>query len=55
MAAPDSSFVCLQDIENYAQKALDRNALDYYRSGADHMYTLRDNKNAFQRYLKHID
>ena len=44
-----NSFVCLLDIEKFAHKVLDRNALDYYRSGADHMHSLRDNVNAFQR------
>jgi (S)-2-hydroxy-acid oxidase len=44
-----SSVVCLQDIEDFALKVLPRNALDYYRSGADQMQTLADNKSAFQK------
>ena len=40
---------CLADIEKIAHEKLPRNALDYYRSGAGHMHTLRDNKSAFQR------
>jgi (S)-2-hydroxy-acid oxidase len=45
-----NSIACLQDIEEIALKTLPRNALDYYRSGADQMTTLKDNRNAFQRY-----
>ena len=40
---------CLSDFEAHAQKVLDRNAWDYYSSGANHEQTLRDNKEAFQR------
>eukprot|EP00588_Corethron_pennatum_P015674 CAMPEP_0194275444 /NCGR_PEP_ID=MMETSP0169-20130528/8273_1 /TAXON_ID=218684 /ORGANISM="Corethron pennatum, Strain L29A3" /LENGTH=375 /DNA_ID=CAMNT_0039018905 /DNA_START=146 /DNA_END=1273 /DNA_ORIENTATION=+ len=41
---------CLQDIEDYAHAVLPRNALDYYRSGADQMLSLQDNRDAFARY-----
>ena len=44
-----SSIACLQDIEDLAMKVLPRNALDYYRSGADQMQTLKENKSAFQK------
>lgn len=50
-AAESNSVTCLQDIEDFALKTLPRNALDYYKSGADHMVTLRENRNAFQRYV----
>ncbi|KAJ1863321.1 Hydroxyacid oxidase 1 [Coemansia sp. RSA 2703] len=43
------TFVCLDDFERQAAVSLDRNALDYYRSGAQDMLTLRDNQRAFDR------
>jgi (S)-2-hydroxy-acid oxidase len=46
-----SAIACLQDLEDHALKVLPRNALDYYRSGADQMQTLQDNKSAFQKYV----
>ena len=39
----------MEDIETIAVKVLPKNALDYFRSGADDMVTLKDNKNAFVR------
>lgn len=42
-------IACLQDIEDYAVKTLPRNALDYYRSGADQMQTLGENRTAFEK------
>jgi (S)-2-hydroxy-acid oxidase len=45
----DSGIVCLQDIEEFAHRILGRNALDFYRGGADQQRTLRDNKEAFSR------
>ncbi|KAJ1803536.1 Hydroxyacid oxidase 1 [Coemansia sp. RSA 2598] len=47
--AHGSQFVSLDDFEQYALNNLDRNALDYYRSGAQDMITLRDNQRAFDR------
>ncbi|KAJ2397655.1 hypothetical protein GGI23_003456 [Coemansia sp. RSA 2559] len=47
--APKQPFVSLDDLEHYASQNLDRNALDYYRSGAQDMLTLRDNQRAFDR------
>lgn len=44
-----SNMVCLDDFEKYAYKTLPRNALDYYRSGANQQITLRDNIAAFSR------
>ncbi|XP_013414099.1 hydroxyacid oxidase 1 [Lingula anatina] len=44
------SLVCLDDFEKYAFGKLDRNALDYYRSGANDEQSLRDNRAAFGRY-----
>ena len=43
------NVACLQDIEDFAYQVLPRNALDYYRSGADQMITLKDNRRAFQK------
>ncbi|KAJ1900524.1 Hydroxyacid oxidase 1 [Kickxella alabastrina] len=42
-------FVSLDDFERYAVRNLDRNALDYYRSGAQDMHTLRSNQSAFDK------
>lgn len=46
----ESKMTCLADFEAHAYQVLPRNALDYYRSGADHMQTLKDNRRAYQRY-----
>ena len=43
------SAVCLKDIEDVAHKILPKNALDYYKSGAEQQSTLEDNRRAFQR------
>ena len=48
-AALNRNVACLQDIEDFAHQVLPRNALDYYRSGADQMVTLKDNRRAFQK------
>ena len=45
--AEHKTISCLQDIEDYASKILPKYALDYYRCGADQMYTLKENRNAF--------
>ena len=45
----NSVISCLDDIENEAFKILPRNALDYYRSGANQMISLRENRTAFQK------
>ncbi|KAJ1817451.1 Hydroxyacid oxidase 1 [Coemansia sp. RSA 2671] len=42
-------LVSLDDFEQHALRNLDRNALDYYRSGAQDMITLRENQRAFDR------
>ncbi|KAJ2852803.1 Hydroxyacid oxidase 1, partial [Coemansia erecta] len=47
--AHGSQFVSLDDFEQHALANLDRNALDYYRSGAQDMLTLHDNQRAFDR------
>ncbi|KAJ2334914.1 Hydroxyacid oxidase 1 [Coemansia sp. RSA 2681] len=47
--ASPSALVSLDDFEQLAMRNLDRNALDYYRSGAQDMITLRENQRAFDR------
>ncbi|KAF9983355.1 Hydroxyacid oxidase 1 [Modicella reniformis] len=41
--------ISLADLEHNAHTTMDLNALDYYRSGANDMQTLRDNQDAFSR------
>jgi len=48
MARPE--LVCLADFEKYACKVLPKNAIDYYRSGADGEITLYDNVKALSRW-----
>lgn len=43
------SFICVDDYETEAYKKLPKEALDYYRSGADEELTLRANRDAFKR------
>lgn len=40
---------CVKDLEEIAAKKIPSTAWDYYRSGADTEYTLRDNESAFQK------
>jgi isopentenyl diphosphate isomerase/L-lactate dehydrogenase-like FMN-dependent dehydrogenase len=40
-------FVCIDDYETAARQRLDKQAYDYYRSGADDERTLRANREAF--------
>ncbi|XP_075167325.1 hydroxyacid oxidase [Haematobia irritans] len=42
-------FVCTTDFEEEAHKIIDKNALDYYRSGAGEQFTLNLNREAFRR------
>lgn len=44
-----SLLVCVADYEEKAKKILEKSALDYYRSGAGDEYTLKLNKQAFNR------
>ncbi|CAM1321212.1 HAO1 (predicted) [Pycnogonum litorale] len=46
----DDRLVCVGDFERYAYKHLDRNALDYYRSGANNEQSLHENRNAYSRF-----
>ena len=45
-----AALVCLDDYEQLAKDKLDRNAYNYYSSGASNQQTLRDNVQAFKRY-----
>ena len=45
-------MLSLADYEAHAKKVLDKNAWDYYSSGANQEQTLRDNVEAFARYKK---
>ncbi|XP_065907412.1 2-Hydroxyacid oxidase 1-like isoform X2 [Dysidea avara] len=42
--------VCLADFEEHFLKSLDRNARDYFSSGANQEITVKDNVEAFNRY-----
>lgn len=43
-------FICVDDYEQEAFKRLPKEALDYYRSGADQEITLKANVEAFKRW-----
>ncbi len=47
-----SNLVCVDDFAREALSILPRNALDYYRSGADGEVTLSQNRDALRRYGK---
>ena len=42
-------MACIEDFEEHAFSILDKNARDYYKSGADKEQTLKDNVEAFRR------
>lgn len=46
----NSRLVCVRDYEVEALARLDKNARDYYRSGADGEQTLKRNNTDFQRF-----
>ena len=50
MAQSLSHLVCLADFEKEARQILPRNALNYYRSGADDEITLGENEAAYRRF-----
>ena len=43
--------VCLADFEVHFNNSLDKNVRDFYSSGANQEQTLRDNAEAFMRYV----
>lgn len=46
------SFICLDDYEKSAATKLPKEQFEYYRSGAFDELTLRQNRTAFDRYVK---
>jgi len=42
-------LVCVDDFEKLAFRILKKDAIDYFRTGADEEITLADNKQAFKR------
>lgn len=46
--------ISIADLEHNAHITLALNALDYYRSGANDMQTLKDNQDAYSRYCLYI-
>jgi len=43
--------VTLDDLEKYAAYHLDKNAFDYYSTGAGDDVSMHDNRQAFKRYF----
>lgn len=43
-------FICVDDYEKEAHKRLPKDALDYYRRGADDELTLRANEDSFKKW-----
>lgn len=43
-------FICVDDYEKEAYKRLSKEALDYYRSGADEEITLKANIESFKKW-----
>ena len=43
--------VTLDDLEKYAAAHLDKNAFDYYSTGAGDDVSLHENREAFKRYF----
>ena len=46
--------VTLDDLEKFAATHLDKNAFDYYSTGAGDDVTLHENRRAFKRYFVSI-
>lgn len=49
VAGSDGTPLNVLEFEAYAKEYLPKNAYDYYASGADEMFSLRDNRDAFKR------
>lgn len=49
-SCPIMQFICVKDYEEEAHRKLPKQALDYYRSGADEEITLRSNVDAFKKW-----
>lgn len=44
-------LVCVEDFEQRADTKLEKNAKDYYKSGAGDQFSLKLNREAFKRFL----
>ena len=55
MQGPGAEILCLADLEAHAKAVLDRNAWGHYSGGANHEQTLRDNTEAFARWISVIN
>ena len=51
MAHATEELVCVADFEKKAKQLIPKMALDYYCGGADDEQTLRDNMEAFKRFV----
>ena len=51
MAHATEQLVCVADFEKKARQLIPKMALDYYCGGADDEQTLRDNMEAFKRFV----
>lgn len=47
----DSTLVCVNDFEKFAQRNTTKQSWDYFKSGANHEQTLEDNRLAFKRLV----
>ena len=45
-----SQMLCIDDFEKFALENLPKQAKDYYKSGANHEYTLKENRKAFMKW-----
>lgn len=46
---PNMELVCVEDFEQLADRKLEKNAKDYYKSGAGDQFSLQLNREAFKR------
>lgn len=44
-------LVCVEDFEQLADRKLEKNAKDYYKSGAGDQFSLQLNREAFKRLM----
>lgn len=51
ISSTKTKMLCLANFEEKAKQNLDKEAWDYYSSGADLQQSLRDNVEAFSRYI----
>ena len=46
-----AKLVCVNDFEELARKTLPKYAYDFYASGANEEFTLKENCEAYKRYI----